>query len=42
VLRTGLVGDRVVEHRVTTVRGDRYAVIADWSARGYTVGAAAG
>jgi len=41
VERSGVVGDRTIEHRVTLVRGDRYAVLADWSARGYTVGAAA-
>lgn len=41
VERAGCVNDRVVEHRVTLVRGDRYAVIADWSARGYTLSAAA-
>jgi GntR family transcriptional regulator len=41
VERTGVVDDRIVEHRVTLVRGDRYAVIADWSTKGYTVGAAA-
>lgn len=41
VERTGYVGDRRVETRVTLVRGDRYAVIADWSAKGYTVGAVA-
>jgi GntR family transcriptional regulator len=40
VERSGCVNDRTIEHRVTLVRGDRYAVIADWSARGYTVGAA--
>ena len=41
VERAGYVNDRVVEHRITLVRGDRYAVIADWSARGYTLSAAA-
>jgi GntR family transcriptional regulator len=40
VERAGMVGDRTVEHRITLVRGDRYAVIANWSARGYSVGAA--
>jgi GntR family transcriptional regulator len=41
VERTGTVDTRTVEHRVTQVRGDRYAVIADWSTRrGYTVSAA--
>lgn len=39
VERSGCVNDRTIEHRVTLVRGDRYAVIADWSARGYTVSA---
>jgi GntR family transcriptional regulator len=39
VERTGTFGDRAIEHRVTLVRGDRYAVIADWSPRGYSVGA---
>jgi GntR family transcriptional regulator len=39
VERTGMVDDRTIEHRVTLVRGDRYAVIADWSAKGYVVGA---
>lgn len=42
VERTGTVGNRVVERRVTMVRGDRYAVIADWSAKGYTIGASTG
>jgi GntR family transcriptional regulator len=40
VERTGYVGPRIIERRVTVVRGDRYAVLADWSAQGYTVGAA--
>jgi GntR family transcriptional regulator len=39
VNRVGMVGDRTIEHRVTLVRGDRYAVVADWSANGYTIGA---
>jgi len=39
VERAGSLSGRVIEHRVTTVRGDRYAVIADWTAKGYTVGA---
>lgn len=39
VERSGQVDDRTIEHRVTLVRGDRYAVIADWSAKGYMVGA---
>ncbi len=39
VERTGTAGNRTVEHRVTLVRGDRYAVIADWTARGYSLGA---
>jgi len=39
VERSGSSGDRAVEHRVTLVRGDRYAVVADWSSRGYRVSA---
>lgn len=39
VERSGSAGGRVIEHRVTLVRGDRYAVVADWSSRGYHVGA---
>jgi GntR family transcriptional regulator len=39
VQRTGYVGSEPVEWRKTVVRGDRYAVVADWSNRGYTVGA---
>ena len=42
VERTGCAGSRTVERRLTLVRGDRYAVLADWSAKGYTLGAAAG
>jgi GntR family transcriptional regulator len=41
VERAGLIGTRTIEHRITIVRGDRYAVIADWSAKGYTVSAGA-
>ncbi len=41
VERTGLVANRAVEHRLTMVRGDRWAVVADWSGRGYSVGAVA-
>jgi GntR family transcriptional regulator len=40
VERTGLLGDRTIEHRITVVRGDRYAVLADWTPKGYTLGAA--
>jgi GntR family transcriptional regulator len=40
VERTGTVVERTVEHRITLVRGDRYAVIADWSAKGYSLTAA--
>ena len=36
VERTGMADGRTVEHRLTLVRGDRYAVTADWSARGYS------
>jgi GntR family transcriptional regulator len=39
VERTGMADDRVIEHRITLVRGDRYTVIADWSAHGYAVSA---
>lgn len=39
VEREGRLGTQVVEHRVTTVRGDRYAVLAEWSPQGYRVGA---
>jgi GntR family transcriptional regulator len=39
VERRGCVGPNVVEHRITVVRGDRWSVIADWSARGYALGA---
>jgi GntR family transcriptional regulator len=42
VQRTGCVETDPVEWRITLVRGDRYSVIADWSSRGYSVGAAAG
>jgi GntR family transcriptional regulator len=42
VERAGCLGRQVIEHRLTLVRGDRYAVIADWSAKGYTVGATSG
>lgn len=42
VERVGCVGSRCIERRITLVRGDRYAVLADWSTKGYTVGAAAG
>jgi GntR family transcriptional regulator len=42
VERTGCIGSRTIERRITVVRGDRYAVLADWSAKGYTVGAATG
>jgi GntR family transcriptional regulator len=40
VERTGVLGERPVEHRVTVVRGDRFAVLTDWTAAGCTVGAA--
>ncbi len=39
VERIGRVGVRAVEYRLTLVRGDRYTVVADWSARGYSLGA---
>ncbi len=41
VERTGLLRSRPVEFRQTLVRGDRYAVVADWTERGYSVGAQA-
>lgn len=41
VERSGMAEDRTVEHRVTLVRGDRYAVVADWSAAGYHLSASA-
>lgn len=34
VERVGCLGSRTIEHRITMVRGDRYAVVADWSAKG--------
>lgn len=37
VERTGCVHDRTVEFRQTLVRGDRYAVTAQFDARGYTL-----
>jgi len=42
VERTGCIGSPTIERRITVVRGDRYAVLADWSAKGYTLGAATG
>lgn len=41
VERNGMVGDQIIEHRVTLIRGDRYAVIADWSTTGHVMGATA-
>lgn len=41
VERAGYAGADLVEHRVTVVRGDRWSVTADWTARGWTVGAVA-
>ncbi len=38
--RTGMAGAEVVEYRRTLVRADRFAVVAEWSARGYSLGAA--
>lgn len=32
VHRTGRTAERVVEHRQTVIRGDRYAFVADWGA----------
>lgn len=34
VERLGQLGDRVIEWRVTVIRGDRYRFFADWSAAG--------
>ncbi|MBL8931096.1 MAG: GntR family transcriptional regulator [Kineosporiaceae bacterium] len=42
VERIGVAGTDVVERRVTVVRGDRWSVVADWTARGWSVGAVAG
>jgi GntR family transcriptional regulator len=42
VERNGQAADRIIEYRITLVRGDRYTVIADWSAKGYRLGAATG
>jgi GntR family transcriptional regulator len=38
--RLGTLRGRPVEFRLTDIRGDRYAVTTQWSARGYKVGAA--
>lgn len=40
--RSGTAGERTVEHRITLVRGDRYAVVAEWTSRGYRVTAVTG
>ncbi|WP_233153581.1 GntR family transcriptional regulator [Kineosporia sp. R_H_3] len=42
VERSGYADTRLVERRVTVVRGDRWSVVADWTARGWSVGAVAG
>jgi GntR family transcriptional regulator len=42
VHRSGVLRERVVEHRHAVVRADMFSVIAQWSPRGYTVGASAG
>ncbi len=39
VERVGRLAGRPVERRITLVRGDRYTMVADWSRRGYRVGA---
>lgn len=39
--RTGCVDGRPVEYRLTTVRGDRYALLMSWTPKGYAVGASA-
>lgn len=38
--RTGCIDGRPVEYRLTTVRGDRYALLMSWTPNGYAVGAA--
>ena len=38
--RTGCVDGHPVEYRLTTVRGDRYALLTSWTPKGYAVGAA--
>ena len=38
VERTGYAGRDLVERRVTVVRGDRWSVVADWTARGWSLG----
>jgi GntR family transcriptional regulator len=40
VERSGYAGDDLVERRITVVRGDRWSVVADWTSRGCSVGAA--
>jgi GntR family transcriptional regulator len=40
--RTGLLHLEPVELRATVIRGDRYAVLAEWSDQGYRVGGEAG
>lgn len=42
VEREGAAAGHAIEHRITLVRGDRYTVIADWSARGYALSADTG
>ncbi len=37
--RHGLVGDRRLEYRLTEVRGDRFAVLTEWTPAGYRVSA---
>jgi GntR family transcriptional regulator len=39
VERTGTTDHRTVERRITLIRGDRYAMISDWSSHGYTIAA---
>ncbi len=42
VERTGCAGPRCVEYRLTIVRGDRFAVLAQWTPSGYRVTAGSG
>lgn len=37
VEREGRLGTRTIEYRITIVRGDRFALLADWSSQGYQV-----
>lgn len=41
VERDGTAAGEVIERRLTVVRGDRWSVVADWTARGWSLGAVA-